>query len=155
METFTPDTLRCVSLRCRAVPHNIALFVWRYLHVNFTMHAVRMLTHAAQCSELWHTAAFCGMFRPAPRGTVKLRLKFHGTVLRVAPSWHPREDPRRHARFPRDLLATSLRGCHENAARKTASVEFNLNAAQCIRWEGALSWLSVGFSAVPRQLLIR
>ena len=33
----------------------------------------------------------------------------------------------RHARFPRDLLATSSRGCHEDATRKTASVEFKLN----------------------------
>jgi len=28
-----------------------------------------------------------------------VKLKFHGTVFHVTSSWHPREDPRRHARL--------------------------------------------------------
>jgi len=31
----------------------------------------------------------------------------------------------RHARFPRDLLATSSRGCHEDATMKTASLNLS------------------------------
>jgi len=32
-------------------------------------------------------------------------------------------------RFPRSILVTSSRGCYKDATRKTASVEFKLNAA--------------------------
>jgi len=38
----------------------------------------------------------------------------------------------RLTRFPRDLLATSSRGCHDDATRKTASVEFELNPASTL-----------------------
>ena len=78
-----------------------------------------------------------------------LKLKFHGICFFVASSWHPRRHTR-HARgssrgrrrvgraatspfsLPRehdthDLLRTSSRGCHEDATRDTASVEFKHN----------------------------
>jgi len=47
---------------------------------------------------------------------------------------HPREDPRsivvrhvRHARFSRDMLATSSRGCHGDATRKLLPWNLSLN----------------------------
>jgi len=70
---------------------------------------------------------------------VCIKQGFHGTVFRVTSSWHPREDPRsilvrhvRHARFRRDLLATSSRGCHEDVTRKTVVVEFKLYRARAV-----------------------
>jgi len=47
---------------------------------------------------------------------------------------HPRQDPRsilvrhvRHAQFSRDMLATSSRGCHEDATRKLHPWNLNLS----------------------------
>ena len=64
-----------------------------------------------------------------------IKLKFHGTIFCVASSWHPpvlpacpcvgvvlRSPRARHARLVADILAR----CHEDATRKTASVEFKL-----------------------------
>ena len=67
-----------------------------------------------------------------------VKLKFHGTIFRVGLGYIlARTSSRgssysilvrhvRHARFPRDLLATSSQGCHQDATRKSASVELKL-----------------------------
>ena len=37
--------------------------------------------------------------------------------------------------FPRSILVTSSRGCHEDATRKTASIEFKLMRSWVIPWQ--------------------
>jgi len=74
----------------------------------------------------WNVSHFT---EPFVRG---IQLEFHATSALVASSWHLRRHARhaghhrensrnilvRHARFPRAMLATCSRGCHEDATSK-------------------------------------
>ena len=51
----------------------------------------------------------------------KLTMGSFSHSILVASLWHPL----RHARFPRDMLATSSRGCHEDATRKLLLLNFS------------------------------
>ena len=62
------------------------------------------------------------------RGFVVQLLKFRGAVS----AQHPRDVLAKIVADTPDLLRTSSRGCHEDAARKTASVEFKLHRPACI-----------------------
>jgi len=59
--------------------------------------------------------------------------KFHGSDFLVASSRHPRRHAR-HARFPRDTLATSSPGCYEDATRKLLAWNFSFTA----QWIGSI-----------------
>jgi len=77
--------------------------------------------------RLWvHDVIMTSITRRRHQSDGRTRARIRSDYAYIPRDPFPRSVLVRHARFPRDLLAPSSRGCHEDATRKTASVEFKL-----------------------------
>ena len=118
-------TATCRAARCRAVPCRIrcewTLRDSRDVPATARRAAANQARITARRTPLCLSSSddddddWTRMGEQCRRHSTARTVKFHGTIFRVASSWHPRKDPRsilvrqvRHARFPRDLLNSDI-----------------------------------------------